>query len=136
MSDIQKNKEVVRQFYKHLTAREFDAAMQLLDQDIVWWTNGKLPFSGTHTGRDAVIALFAPLRDLVAELKFSFGAFTAEEDRVSFEMVSESKLTNGLNYDNTYHFLFWIQDGKIKRVHEYLDTLYTRDIFSAQGAGS
>jgi uncharacterized protein len=134
VSDIQKNKQVVLQFYNHLMAREFDAAMQMLDQDIVWWTNGNQPFSGAHTGRDAVIELFTPLRDHVAVLKFSFGAFTAEEDRVAFEMVSESKLTNGLDYNNTYHFLFWIQDGRVKRVHEYLDTAYTRDIFAAQGA--
>jgi ketosteroid isomerase-like protein len=132
VSDIQKNKEVVLQFYNHLMAREFDAAMQMLDQDIEWWTNGSESFSGTHSGRDTVTALFAPLRDHVAVLKFTFGAFTAEEDRVAFEMVSESKMTNGLDYNNTYHFLFWIQDGKIKRVREYLDTAYTRDIFSAQ----
>ena len=96
MSDIQKNKQIVLQFYNHLMAREFDAAMQMLDQDIEWWTNGSESFSGTHKGRDTVTALFAPLRDHVAVLKFTFGAFTAEEDRVAFEMVSESKMTNGL----------------------------------------
>ncbi|WP_203556975.1 nuclear transport factor 2 family protein [Bacillus sp. B15-48] len=56
-------------------------------------------------------------------------AITAEGNRVAVETESYTELTNGRVYNNLYHFLFIVEDGKIQKVKEYLDTEHTRDVF-------
>src|SRR5882757_5425838 len=48
MNDIQANKSVCMQFFNLVCAREYDRAMQLLQEDVEWWVNGDLPTSGTY----------------------------------------------------------------------------------------
>jgi len=132
MNDIQANKRVCRQFFEFISAREYDRAMQLLHENIEWWVNGDLPVSGTYHGREAVTGLFGLLRDNVpAGLKINFTAITAEEDRVAIEMNSEGDFSNGREYRNIYHMLFWVRDGSIVKAHEYFDTKYTAAFLSA-----
>ena len=47
---------------------------------------------------------------------------TAEGDRVSVEWEGECTLLNGEAYNNCYHFLLFIRDGRVVRLKEYLDT--------------
>ena len=131
MNDIQANKRVCTQFFSLVCAREYDRAMQLLQEDVEWWVNGDLPTSGTYHGRDAVTDLFGLLRDNVpAGLKIHFTAITAEEDRVAIEMNSEGDFANGRAYRNIYHMLFWVRDGLISKAHEYFDTKYTAEFLA------
>jgi ketosteroid isomerase-like protein len=46
----------------------------------------------------------------------------AEGDKVALEIESYGKLQNGRIYNNEYHVLMTIRDGKICDVKEYLDT--------------
>ena len=132
MNDIQANKRVCLRFFELISAREYAQAMQLLHENVEWWVNGDLPSSGTYHGREAVTGLFGLLRDNVpAGLKINFTALTAEEDRVAVEMNSEGVFTNGREYRNIYHMLFWVRDGSIVKTHEYFDTKYTAEILSA-----
>lgn len=55
----------------------------------------------------------------------------AQGDRVAVEATSYAKLKNGRVYQNQYHFLFEIRDGKILSVKEYMDTKHAYDIFFA-----
>ena len=107
--------------------------MALVDPNAEWWLQGSLPTSGSYKGREAVTALFAGVCGaLTGGIKFEYGAMTAEEDRVALEMRLEAGLANGGIYKNTYHMLFWVQGGVIKRCHEYLDTQYAQQaIFGA-----
>ncbi len=49
---------------------------------------------------------------------------TAEGNRVAVEAEANIPLKNGKVYQNTYHFLFIINDGKIVLSKEYNDSLY------------
>ena len=46
----------------------------------------------------------------------------AEGDKVAIELVGRGELKNGRVYNNEYHLLMTIRDGKVARVREYLDT--------------
>ena len=35
----------------------------------------------------------------------------------------------GTFYENSYHFLFIIEDGKVKRMKEYMDTYHAKVTF-------
>ena len=46
----------------------------------------------------------------------------AEGDRVAVEISGEAIHASGETYNNQYHFLLRIQDGKILELKEYMDT--------------
>jgi ketosteroid isomerase-like protein len=48
---------------------------------------------------------------------------------VAVETESYAELNNGRIYNNDYHFLFIVRDGKIHQVKEYLDTIHTNEVF-------
>jgi len=48
---------------------------------------------------------------------------------VAVEAESYAELHNGRLYRNSYHFLFELEDGKIKLIREYLDTQHVIDTF-------
>jgi ketosteroid isomerase-like protein len=54
---------------------------------------------------------------------------TAEENRVAVEVESRVTLKNGVFYNNKYHFLFRLEDGKIREVREHNDTLHAHQIW-------
>jgi ketosteroid isomerase-like protein len=46
----------------------------------------------------------------------------AEGDKVAVEVVGDGRLRDGRRYQNEYHFLLTVRDGKVVAVREYLDT--------------
>ena|GEM_PF-3098474 len=65
-------------------------------------------------------------------LRITPKGLTAEGDRVAVEAESYGETASGKIYNNLYHFLFEVRDGKIQAVREYLDTLHTKDVFVDQ----
>ncbi len=59
---------------------------------------------------------------------------TAEDDRVAVMSEGHSITTDGLAYDNLYHFLFELRAGLIERIWEFNDTAHVRDTLR-RGAG-
>ena len=54
-----------------------------------------------------------------------------EGNQVAAEVEAHGEITNGRIYNNEYHFLFTIADGRISAVKEYNDTLHLKTIFAA-----
>lgn len=44
------------------------------------------------------------------------------------EAESFTKTRDGRTYNNLYHFLFLVRDGKVAGVKEYLDTMHTNAV--------
>lgn len=132
MANTEQNKAICRKFHVNIMEGRFDEAEALLAPDVVWWVQGNMAVSGYHHGRAAVAALFTPLKALPNGIVFTFGAATAEDERVSSEMVAHAKITDTISYNNTYHFLFRVKDGLIVEGKEYLDTKITSE-FLGQG---
>jgi ketosteroid isomerase-like protein len=123
MTDLETNKAFCRKFLGHLARIEVDLAVACLTDDIVWWVQGDWPNGNEHHGKVAFARLFDLVTDLLeGELTIELGAFTAEDDRVAVEMRSHAVFKNRKTYQNTYHYLFTLQDGLISQGKEYLDT--------------
>jgi ketosteroid isomerase-like protein len=122
MGSIEENKAICRKFHVNIMEGKFSEAVDLMSDDVVWWVQGNLPVSGYHHGKDAIKALLAPLIGLPNGIAFEFGEVTAEGDRVSSEIVGRAKISEGREYNNTYHMLFTVKDGLIVQGQEYLDT--------------
>ena len=54
---------------------------------------------------------------------------TAEGERVAIEGTGRGRLRNGRDYDNSYHFLMIVRDGRVLSVREYMDSAHVADVF-------
>ena len=55
-------------------------------------------------------------------ISFNITGITAEDERVAVEISGEAIHASGHEYNNKYHFLLIIKDGKILELKEYMDT--------------
>jgi ketosteroid isomerase-like protein len=101
----------------------------LLCADACWWIPGK----GTVSRREfqGIVDSFNSMKK--SELRMTIHGITAEGDRVAIEAESHGELVNGEIYNNTYHFLFLFENGKIKLAKEYNDSKYAADTFASMG---
>jgi len=105
---------------------------RLLHPDATYWVIGdpRLFAHGGEQTRDRIVAYMSTPSIFVGGVEYSFGAITAEEDRVAVEATTRGTLPDGRVYTNVYHYLFTFRDGKVLRVKEYLDTQLAAEFFS------
>jgi len=125
------NKKVVLGFVEALSSGNIEAAKAALADDATWWIPGSLPVSGTHRGKKAIFedffgkaqALFQP-----NSVSIQVRNAIAEGDCVAVEWVARGKSAKGKTYENYYHLMFEVKNGKIQAVREYVDTLYAKEV--------
>ncbi|HVN90334.1 MAG TPA: nuclear transport factor 2 family protein [Candidatus Binataceae bacterium] len=122
------NKKVVLGLLEAMSASNQSAVANALADNATWWVAGSFPLSGTKT-KAQFCELFGGVGAATeGGLKLTCKGITAEGDRVAVEAESYAKLKNGRVYNNQYHFLFTVRDGKIQAVKEYLDTIHANEI--------
>ena len=116
------NKQIAIDWLRSVGGGDVETFKSLSADDIVHEVMGTSVLSGTRTLDDLVElaqGLFAATKN---GLEFEILNATAEDDRVALQFEGTSELLNGASYDNTYHLLFQLRDGKVCRVWEYTDT--------------
>ena len=130
---LEANKKLVTEFLAHFKRKEVQPALDKMTDDATWWIGGKpalFPICGLKTKAEigAILqSLVPPTKDGLA---ITPKGMVAEGDKVAVEAESLGVLGNGRTYNNEYHFLFTIRDGKISSVKEYLDTMHTADVLN------
>jgi ketosteroid isomerase-like protein len=124
------NKYVVQEFFRHVSAGEVGAAFALVDDGVAWWVPGTFPFSGTRSKAEYLTVVAAITRGFPNGFTLTPSTMTAEDDRVAVEVESHGEHVNGKTYRNRYHFLFWLTDGRIVAVKEYMDTAHLADLMA------
>ncbi|MFC5947302.1 nuclear transport factor 2 family protein [Pseudonocardia lutea] len=129
----EENKKVVTEFMEVFSSGDVNGILGSLADDATWWVAGNIPgISGTKDK-----AGFGEMLGGIAEgtttgaIRLTPLAFTAEGERVAVETESYAELKNGRVYNNLYHFVFTVRDGKISSVKEFLDTEHTTAVFVA-----
>jgi len=128
---VAENKKVVLGFVEALSSGKVEAAQAAVADDATWWIPGSLPVSGTHRGKKAIFeeflgqaqALFQP-NSVSIQVRNVIG----EGDNVAVEWIARGKSAKGKNYENYYHLMFEVRNGKIEAVREYVDTLYAKEV--------
>jgi len=132
--DIERNKRIVRELFDALSRADSKRVLDLYADDVEVWTSGRLPFSGTY-GRDEVAPRMEGILGAFPEgLEFVIRGMTAEGDRVAVEAESRGVHASGKPYNNLYHFLVVIRDGRVRQFKEYMDTMHADEVL-VQGAG-
>lgn len=129
MGSSEDNKALIRRFMTAFSAGDVTGVLAMLDDEATWWVAGTMPISGTYS-KEAFAKLLGGIGDSVTgPILLTPHAFTAEGNRVAVETESLAHTKTGRTYNNFYHFLFEIRNGKILRVKEYLDTMHTNAVF-------
>jgi uncharacterized protein len=121
----EENKKLAIQFFARLSANDVAGALGTLTDDVSWWIAGKpnaAQVSGTHDKAKITRVMYSMFKQLKDGMKMTVKSAIAEGDKVALEVESHGELKNGRVYNNEYHFLITLRDGKICAVKEYLDT--------------
>src|SRR5882724_669546 len=116
------NKSAAMAWLDALQAGDIDAFRDSMTEDVVHELMGSCVISGVRN-RDEVCELLGQLlQGFTDGVRLEIDAITAEEDRVAVMMHGFAELPSGASYNNVYHVLFRIRDGKVCQVHEFADT--------------
>lgn len=124
------NKAIAIKFLNALGQGDAATMKSIMTEDFVAHTTGvSCSMSGIHHA-DGILAFVAavPLICKPGGITFKVKNLTAEDERVACEVEGYSTLQNGKEYNNFYHFLIFIRNGKVYRMNEYFDTKMTEDI--------
>jgi ketosteroid isomerase-like protein len=125
------NKDVVRAFFTALSESDFDAAFALT-----------APAGVIHLPQPRQTLLLSQWRVVYEALlasqfpdgcRYQIHELIAEDDRVCARTDSLAPMRGGGVYNNRYHWIFGLADGRITEIYESLDTLYARDTIHANG---
>ncbi len=130
---IAENKQVVLDFYEAGARGDMDSCFALLADDVSWTNIGSTRFSGTYSGKQALMeGLLGPLfGQLKAGIASKIERLVAEDDIVVAQTSGVAETIEGAPYNNTYCQVIRIRDGQIAEVKEYMDTALIDSVFGA-----
>jgi uncharacterized protein len=134
MNDTEANKAACARLFERFSAGDVPGVLELMSDDATWWLPGKpgqLPVTGTRSKAQIAKLFHAMEGQLEGPLKMTVKSAIAEGDEVAMEVESLGRLKNGRTYNQEYHFRIRLQDGKIRAVREYLDTLHVQSVWFA-----
>lgn len=120
------NKQQVRRFLAHFRQGSVPDLMAAMSSDATWWILGRpelFPAAGSKSRADMNRIWANLFRHMTGGLEMEVIGMVAEGDKVAAEVRSRGDLTDGRVYENQYHMLFTLREGKIVEVKEYADTL-------------
>jgi ketosteroid isomerase-like protein len=125
---VEENKKIAADFFEYLSTGNGPAIINALADTATWWIAGNFALSGTKTKAQFAEVMGGLGAKIDGPLTIKTTGVTAEGNRVAVEAESHAKMKNGKVYQNKYHFLLDIRDGKIQAVKEYLDTTHAEDV--------
>lgn len=128
----EQHKQIVAEFFQRFSEADVPNALEFLNDSVVWKAMGRegdLPLSGERN-KEAIGGLIEDVKAAFPMgIQLTPTGWTCEGNRVAVEMESYAEKPNGTIYNNFYHFLLIVVDGKITLIKEYFDTLHVKEVF-------
>lgn len=118
---IEENKEIAVKFFEALSSGS-ESYLDFYNDDSIIWTAGNNAIGGTRNKREIIDFAQGILAAFPTGISFNITGITAENERVAVEVSGEAIHSSGEAYNNQYHFLLTIKNGKILKLKEYMDT--------------
>ena len=126
MTTIEQNRQLALDFYRRFDGGDIAGVLELMADDCSYWLAGKAGTSPTagvaHTKAQMAEIFERMAQHLEGPLRMTVKSTVAEGDKVAVEAESRGQLRSGRVYNQEYHALMTIRDGKIAAVREYMDT--------------
>jgi ketosteroid isomerase-like protein len=119
---LDRNKSVVFTFLSRMSAGEIDGAFELVGAGATWFSLTSRQHTDASEIKPVIERVFATM--LRGPIQQEVLLVTAEDDRVAVVTEGHAVTTDGINYDNMYHFLFVLDDGLITAIWEFNDTAH------------
>ena len=126
-----KNKQLVLDFWRHFSLGDTNGVAGLMTDDATFTVVGRPGgFAGVgEKSRQDLVETMGWIKEVMPNgLIYSIKGMIAEGNTVAAEGESYGVTTKGKAYRGIYHFLFEIENGKIKAVREYLETMHAQQI--------
>ena len=120
-SITEENKDIAIKFFEALSSGS-ETYLDFYNDDSIIWTAGDNSIGGTRTKQEIVDFAQGILSAFPEGIKFNITGITAENERVAVEVSGAAIHASGEHYNNKYHFLLKIKNGKILELKEYMDT--------------
>ena len=121
MSQIEKNKELVQEFFNLLSSGS-DKYLDFYNDESVIWTAGENAIGGSRSKSEVVGFAKSILDSFPEGITFNVVNLVAENDYVAAEVEGSAMHVSGKPYNNKYHFLLKIKNNEILELKEYMDT--------------
>ena len=118
------NEQTARAFFDAMSDGGFSAVQLFFTDDYVYWAPGFGEIQDDIMTFDRIVKEHAP-----DGIRMIVHGVTSEGDRVAVEAESVGTLSNGVKYNNLYHYLLEFRDGKISKVKEYCDSKHLADVW-------
>jgi ketosteroid isomerase-like protein len=128
----EENKRVVQAFMDLFEGAAIMDALDLMTDDATWQVVGKPHlYGGAGVKTKAQMARIWPelFATLEGGLQMRVFGMIAEGDLVAAEVRSDATTRTGKRYENDYHFLITVRDGRIAAVKEYTDLMHAAEVF-------
>lgn len=125
------NKEVVEKYFELINRSDETGILALLADDFEIISMNRNPSFLRYRWNANQFAAAPKLMSkyMKKPILMRLIAMTAEGDRVAVEADSYGEMINGKVYENSYHFLFVLKEGKILEVREYCCSYTAQDVF-------
>lgn len=127
------NKASVKQLVEGLGTNGSPSAFDILHDDAVWTVMADadtFPVSGDMSKPAFIEHMKRFHESLPSGIRVSVTSVIADEANASVEATSNALLANGKTFNQVYHFAFELEDGKVVRAREYIDTARALFAFS------
>ena len=121
---IEKNVQVVKDFFAAIGSGDKQHVLPLVAEDIEWIVPGEdWPLAGTHRGHAGLADV---LQKASEEIEMTYPAppeFVAQGDRVLVVGVATGKIkATSKTFEDHWVFDITLRDGKVTKIREYIDT--------------
>jgi uncharacterized protein len=106
-----------------LIGDKIEAALTNMSEDLSWLIPGNVPnVSGLRRGKEEVRKFVSGIGQAFPQgLQTEIRKTHAAGDAVIVELTNRGRAFNGKDYENEYCFVFELENGKIRRIREYVD---------------
>lgn len=119
------NLDIIRRTYEGSSEDNGSNLMAVLHPDVEWTEAEGFPYAGTYVGVDALMAgVFVRLGSEWIDYRADVHTYLADGDRVAaFGVYSGTYKATGKSMRAAFAHLYEIQDGQIRRMNQYVDTV-------------
>jgi len=120
--DVAANKKIVKDTWDAFWRGDVDAGVANMSDDIAWFTPGTNAMAGWKRGKDAIRQFRFNELGIFRELKREVVGMYGDGNTVIMEARATGWLKNGDPYENAGCVVWELENGKIVRVRQYVDT--------------
>ena len=115
--------ELVKNFFAAIGSSNARDLLALAAEDIEWIFRAKAALAGTHRGHAELAAVLKKASEEVETQYPKPPEFVAQGDRVMVVGVATGKIkATSRPFKDEWVFDITVRDGKVVRIHEYIDT--------------